>query len=67
MRIEITTEECRWLATLCKKEKHEAAQTFEEMPSRLFALRRDNMADLETKLNAAIQRQNQKSKRNPSR
>jgi len=49
MRVELTTEECRWLADLAGKAKIEAAQAHEEMPHRLFALRRDNMADLENK------------------
>jgi len=67
MRVELTKQECRWLADLCKKAKHEAAQSLEEIPSRLFELRRDNMADLETKLNAAIQRNIQKNGRNSNR
>jgi len=63
MRVELTTEECRWLADLAGKAKMEAAQAHEEMPHKLFALRRDNMADLENKLNTAISRRTRSKNR----
>jgi len=56
MRLELTTQECKWLAALVKKDKLENIQYNTEMPSRVFELRRDNMADLENKINAAIER-----------
>jgi hypothetical protein len=63
MRIQLTSQECRWLADLAKKAKKEAALTNEETPHPLFELRRDNMADLESKINAAIQREMQRIRR----
>ena len=62
MRIELTKQECRWLADLANKAKVEAIHCNEEMPNSIFELRRDNMADLENKLNTAIQKQNQKER-----
>lgn len=62
MRIQLTKQECLWLADLAKKEKERAATTNQEMPSRIFELRRDNMADLETKLNTAVQKEIQKER-----
>jgi hypothetical protein len=64
MRIGITKEECRWLVGLVEKAKLEAAEAHEQTPHGLLELRRDNMADLERKLNAAIQGQIQKEQRN---
>ena len=64
MRIELTKQECRWLADLANKAKIEATHAHEETPHPLFELRRDNMADLESKLNAAIQKQIQKERKN---
>lgn len=64
MRVEITVEECRWLADLAGKAKTEAAEILAEIPSRLFELRHDNMADLESKLNVAIAKQIQRGNRN---
>ena len=58
MRVEITKEECRWLVGLVEKAKLEAAEAHNKTPHRIYALRRDNMADLEGKLNTAIQRKN---------
>lgn len=63
MRIELTKQECKWLADLANKAKTEANQANQETPHPLFELRRDNMADLETKINAAIQRQIQREGR----
>ena len=62
MRVELTKQECKWLADLACKAKTEAQQCNEEAPNRLFLIRRDNMADLENKLNAAIQKQIQKER-----
>ena len=64
MRLELTKQECRWLADLATKAKIESALTFRECPNRIFELRRDNMADLEMKLNAAIERQTQRERSN---
>lgn len=63
MRLELTTQECRWLADLVNKAKIEAIRCNEDTPHPLFELRRDNMADLETKINAAIQRHTQRGSR----
>ena len=63
MRIGITKEECRWLMGLVEKAKLEAAEAHEQTPHGLLELRRDNMADLERKLNAAIQGQIQREQR----
>ena len=62
MRVQLTKQECIWLAELAKKEKEQANANHETAPSRLFLLRRDNMADLETKLYAAIQREIQRER-----
>lgn len=56
MRLELTTQECKWLADLANKAKIEATHNNNETPHPLFELHRDNMADLEAKINAAIQR-----------
>ena len=57
MRVELTKQEYKWLADLANKAKIEATRANEETPHPLLELRRDNMADLEAKINAAIQRQ----------
>jgi len=62
MRVELNKQECRWLADLANKAKYEAIHCNEEMPNPIFELRRDNMADLEDKLNAAIKKQVQKER-----
>jgi len=62
MRLELTTQECRWLVDLANKAKIEAIQSNEKTPHPLFELRRDNMADLEDKLNASIQRHIQRGR-----
>jgi len=63
MRVEMKKQECLWLAALAKAAKEEADVLYEANPHRLFALRRDNMADLEKKLNAAVQRQVKKDRK----
>ena len=67
MRVELTTEECRWLLNLVSKAEVEAVQANEEAPHRLFALRRDNMADLRIKLNTALSRKLQRKQRDYDR
>ncbi len=62
MRIQLTKQECIWLADLAKKEKEQAAAANHEMPSRIFELRRDNMADLEAKLNTVVQKEIQRER-----
>ena len=57
MRAELAKQEYKWLADLANKAQIEAARANEEMPHPLLELRRDNMADLEGKINDAIQRQ----------
>ena len=57
MRVELTKQEYKWLADLANKAKTEADLANKETPHPLFELQRDNMADLEAKINAAIQRQ----------
>jgi len=64
MRIGITKEECRWLMGLVEKAKLEAAEAHEQTPHGLLELRRDNMADLERKLNTRLERQIQRENRN---
>jgi len=62
MRVQLSKQECIWLADLAKKAKEQANTDHEAHPSRLFLIRRDNMADLETKLNAAVQREMQRER-----
>ena len=64
MRLELTKQECKWLADLANKAKIETAQANDATPHPLLELRRDNMASLEAKINAAIQRQIQRGERN---
>jgi hypothetical protein len=56
MRIELTGQECRWLADLACKAKIKAALANKETPHPILNLRRENMADLECTLNTAIAR-----------
>jgi hypothetical protein len=63
MRISLTKQECRWLADLAGKAKAEADMTNRETPHPLWELRRDNMADIENKINAAIQKEIQRERR----
>lgn len=62
MRIQLTKQECIWLSELVKKEKERATSALNDLPSRIFELRRDNMADLEAKLNTAIHKEIQKER-----
>jgi len=62
MRIQLTKQECIWLADLAKKERHKAEDANLASPHRIFQLRRDNMADIENKLNHAIQKEIQKER-----
>ena len=62
MRIQLTKQECRWLADLANKAKIEADLAYKEVPNPILELRRDNMADLESRLNAAIQREIEKER-----
>ena len=62
MRIELNKQEVRWLADLANKAKIEADHCYEESHNAIFELRRDNMADLENKLNTAIQKEIQKER-----
>lgn len=57
MRVDLTKQEYKWLSDLTNKAKIEADNANKETPHPLFELRRDNMADLEAKIEAAIQRQ----------
>ena len=62
MRIQLTKQECIWLAELAKKERHRAEDANWVNPHRIFQLRRDNMTDIENKLNQAIQKEIQKER-----
>jgi hypothetical protein len=64
MRLELTGQEANWLADLCNKEKNANDLANKETPHPLLELRRDNMAALENKLNAAIKREHQKERNN---
>jgi len=64
MKIDLYKQECVWLADLVNKAKIEAIHCNNESPNAIFELRRDNMVDLETKLNSAIQRQIKKERNN---
>ena len=57
MRVELSKQEYKWLADLASKAKTEADDANKKMPHPLYELRRDNMTDLEEKINAAIQKQ----------
>ena len=63
MRLELSKGEVKWLADLANKAKIQAIHDNKETPHPLFELRRDNMADLENKLNAAIQKQIQRERK----
>ena len=63
MRLEQTIQQCKWRADRASKEKTVAIRSNEETPHPLLELRRDNMADLEAKINAAIQRHTQRGSR----
>jgi len=63
MRVELTKQQYKWLADLVNKAKTEAALSNEETPHPLYELRRDNMADLEAKINEGIARQIQREGR----
>jgi len=63
MRVDLTRQEYKWLADLTNKAKTEAADANEKTPHPLFELRRDNMASLEAKINAGIDRQIQREGR----
>jgi len=63
MKIDLTKQEYKWLADLVNKAKIEAAHANEETPHPLLELRRDNMADLEAKINTGIQKQIQREGR----
>jgi hypothetical protein len=62
MRVLLNKQECRWLADLAAKARIEASLANEEAPSRIFELRRDNMADLENRLNGAVQKEIQRER-----
>ena len=62
MRLELTKQECKWLADLANKAKAEADQNNNKTPHPLFELQRDNMASLESKINDAVQRQIQRER-----
>jgi predicted ATPase len=62
MRIEVTKQECRWLSDLAKKAKAEAENAHEATPHPLLALRAENMAALEAKLDKAMQRHIQRER-----
>jgi hypothetical protein len=64
LRLELTKTECKWLADLANKAKIEAIHANDATPHPLLELRRDNMADLEAKINKAIERQIQREGRN---
>jgi len=60
MRVSLTKQQVIWLADLAKKAKEQADLSNNTTPNPIFELRRDNMADLETALKRALQRQNQR-------
>ncbi|MDR0324783.1 MAG: hypothetical protein LBI19_01640 [Oscillospiraceae bacterium] len=64
MKVELTKQEYIWLADLVKKDKETYAAENEKTPHPLLELRRDNMASLEAKINAGVQRQIQRDGRN---
>jgi hypothetical protein len=57
MRLDLSKQECRWIADLVKKDKDENDRLNKEAPHPLYELRRDNMESLEYKLESAILRQ----------
>jgi len=63
MRLELSKGEVRWLADLVNNAKVDAIHANKETPHPLLELRRDNMANLENKLNAVIQKQIQKERK----
>jgi hypothetical protein len=63
MRVQLNKQECRWLADLAAKARVEASLANHEAPNPLFELRRDNMADLENKLNDAMQKEIQRERK----
>ena len=63
MRLELTKQECKWLADLTNKAKIESVNDNDKTPHPLLELRRDNMAAPEAKINAAVQREIQRENR----
>ena len=63
MKVELTKQQYRWLVDLANKAKIEADLANKDTPHPLLELRRDNMADLVTKINDGIQRQIQREGR----
>ncbi|MDR1536912.1 MAG: hypothetical protein LBU32_02755 [Clostridiales bacterium] len=63
MKIQLATQELRWFAVLDNKAKAESANG--EAPRPAFELRRDSAPNLESKINAAIQKEIQAKRREP--
>jgi len=63
MRVQLTRQEYIWLADLAMKAKEQSERDNQNTPHSMFQLRRDNMADLEAKIRAAIQRDIQRAGR----
>ena len=63
MKLEITKQECIWLAKLVDKNVTEIVRANHETPHPLLELQIDNMSALEQKLNVAIRKQVQKKAR----
>jgi hypothetical protein len=60
MLLELELHEVRWLADLVAKDKLENKLCNDENPNYVYMVRRDVMANLEGKLEAAIQRNKQR-------
>jgi hypothetical protein len=57
MLLELSRQECRWLADLVKKDKLENAQHSLDTPHYSYMLRQNYMQELEDKLEQAFQSQ----------
>jgi hypothetical protein len=62
MKIDLNLQECRWLIDLASKEKNAARMGFIETGHPLLELRRDNMSDLHSKLEAVVQKELRKER-----
>jgi hypothetical protein len=57
MRLDLSKQECRWIADLVRMDKEESGRLHKATPHPLLELRRDSMESLEYKIESAIHRQ----------
>jgi len=57
MQIQLTKQECRWLAALVREDRLKNMRLNRKIPNTILKHRMENMAILENKLNSAIHNQ----------